>query len=191
MPEHKAKIFTLIELLVVIAVIAILSALLLPALGKARETTRRIGCMANLKQLVLTAQYYASDYNDFLPCAYRRTSRGGLEAWMFYTDLYLPLKPSPWPKTGVYFCPSNPRWWGGGLPSAQITHGIIASATATPTTIPGGTRSPRIQEITTPASNFALLVDGVSGSAPPRLHLDDLLVQRGGMRPYLAKQHTL
>ena len=69
------KHFTLIELLVVIAIIAILAAMLMPALSKAREAAKASDCMSRLKQVALVSQMYAGDFRGRIPGYYARDGK--------------------------------------------------------------------------------------------------------------------
>src|SRR5580658_8817437 len=79
---HKAGAFTLIELLVVIAIIAILAALLLPALAQAKKKAQGISCINNLKELTLAAMVYAGDNQDGIP----PNGIGNPKSWVTTTD---------------------------------------------------------------------------------------------------------
>ncbi len=94
--------FTLIELLVVIAIIAIVASLLLPALARAKERTRRVACLSNLRQIDLAFRMYLSEHRDRFP------DRRDLKAALGYRPW------TTWP-------PSDPRGgWAAAVLSNQL-----------------------------------------------------------------------
>ena len=99
--DKKKNHFTLIELLVVIAIIAILAAMLMPALQKARESGRSTTCINNLKNINMAFQMYVSSYRVFPNTNRLATNKS---SWIYCLNGTKDL-----PQEKHWYCPSNPN----------------------------------------------------------------------------------
>ncbi|MBN1446208.1 MAG: prepilin-type N-terminal cleavage/methylation domain-containing protein [Candidatus Omnitrophica bacterium] len=116
--ERKSG-FTLIELLVVVAIIAILAAMLLPALSKARERARQAVCMNNLKQLGLVVLMYMEDYQGY-PWTSQMYVGSTVYGWYSWLGWYAPAEVRSYvgaegygTRYAIMYCPSMGRTYGG------------------------------------------------------------------------------
>jgi prepilin-type N-terminal cleavage/methylation domain-containing protein/prepilin-type processing-associated H-X9-DG protein len=122
---QRIRAFTLVELLITMAVIAILAALLLSVLGRAKASAQATPCLNNLRQWGLATQLYAADHDDFLPPEGKPTPLESDLADPTYKGWYIQLPEQmnlpryagmPWrtnpciqPEHSIWICPANPR----------------------------------------------------------------------------------
>ena len=106
--KEKNNGFTLIELLVVVAIIAILMAILLPALGQAREKARLIGCLSNNKQIYIGFANFANANDSLCPDAWvgrgETMSQGNILKYLYKDNKYID---NPY----LFKCPSDKNWF--------------------------------------------------------------------------------
>ena len=122
--KKSPKVFTLIELLFVIAIIAILAAMLLPALGKAREKARSIACVNKLKQMAFAFSMYADDNDDW--CISRKLSGDPPAEAMSYTTYnfwFVNFRHCYNMPRDFFRCPSSPKY---DFTNYNISYGINA-----------------------------------------------------------------
>ena len=133
-PAATRRAFTLIELLVVIGIIALLMAILLPVLSRAREQARQVVCASNMRQICMAMHSYAGANSGYLPIPgsggetmpYLGLQMAALNLLDYSDGALLPFIASgPSARQGIFICPSDapPRLGGNDAGLVDYTHG--------------------------------------------------------------------
>jgi len=107
---HSHKAFTLIELLVVISIIALLMAILMPALSRAKDETKAVICLSNLHQWGLIFHFYTSDYRGLFPA-----NAGGSQNWVGLCPKYVT-------NMKIWLCPKAKKTQAQGARQPFVAH---------------------------------------------------------------------
>jgi len=167
--SSRREAFTLIELLVVIAIIAILAALLLPALSRAKETARAIKCTSNMRQLAMAVHLYIPEREEKLPAVWDSSIGGGKNSgsngWMFFLNVGGPTRFDPTrgalfqyaPNEHAFECPTD----RAGAGASYSINGLLSSGTP----IAGFHDGVPEARLTAPASTFLFLEEAAPNSS--------------------------
>lgn len=156
--------FTLIELLTVIAIIGILAAIIIPTVGKVRESAKSSQCLSNQRQIAFAFSLYANDNKGYLPRS-GVSPENTTQSWMISVNPYLPGRGTVITNK-IFVCPSEPNQAPDGFngsvfnysSSFALENGNSAAALNGVGTPPAG---PRLLSSIVRPSRTLLLVDGV------------------------------
>ncbi len=126
--KHRRMAFTLIELLVVISIIALLMAILMPALSRVRKQAKGVYCLNNLREIGVAMHVYAQENNDFIPRALDHKVKWLLAFMPFLGEEY--KNADDYREVKVYQCPAFPRTGlgQGGQRNADQTVDYVVNA---------------------------------------------------------------